>query len=132
METMATRVRELERMGFAAFEAGRYGEAEEAFRWAAVAAPEDPDAWIGLGSALAKQGRNEEAALVFAMGAVAAPDDAWPVLLAAEAHMAVGERAKARDALDWVEALAGHGKVDPEQQEIARGLLARVVGREAP
>jgi len=130
MTTAGTKARELQAIGFTAFEAGRIQQAEEAFRLAAVVAPEEPDAWLGLGSALAQQGRAEEAAMVFAMAAIAAPDDAWPPLLAAEAHLAAGNLGKAIDALDWVGALVERGKVDRLQLAAATALQARC-GRDA-
>lgn len=125
MNTPSIQARRMERAGFAAFEAGRIQEAEEAFRLAAIVAPERTDAWIGLGSALACQERHQEAAIVFAIGAISAPEDAWPVLLAAEAHLALGQSDQVRGALAWVDGLADRGKVNAEQEGAARALRAR-------
>ncbi len=125
MSTMR-QARDLERLGFAEFDAARYARAEEAFRLAAIAAPESEDAWLGLGASLAKQARFEEAAMVYGMAAIAAPTDAWPPLLAAEAWLAGGEPSKARDALEYVREMDKCGSASIDQLEVARALEVQV------
>lgn len=113
--------------GFALYESGRAGQAEEVFRAAVVCDPANEDAWIGLGCSLDEQERHAEAAMVFGLAAATASSSgAWPTLLAAEALLACGEEAKARGALAWFEELERAGMVAEQQRTMAAQIRTRL------
>lgn len=123
--TREARAQKLTDLGFMLFGEGRWEEAATAFRTAAVANPDDEDAWLGLGSALVRQERFEDAAIVLGTAAaIARSSGAWPTLLAVEALLGSGDVRRAQQAMAWFDALEASGGVDEEQRTMARSVRA--------
>ena len=125
--TLQDRARRLTDLGFARFQEERFADAESCFRTAAVANPEDEDAWIGLGASLMKQERAADAAIVFGTAAaIARSNGVWPTLLAAEALLQAGELERAAQAMAWFDHLEATAELGEPERDLGRTLRARI------
>lgn len=75
--------------------AGRYREAEQAFRRALAIDPDLPEAWHNLGLVLRRSGRDDEAGQAFARVLALNPRATGAAILLAELHQRAGRRREA-------------------------------------
>ncbi len=110
---------ELIRKAEAALDAGNVAEAERLFGQATVVKPASGSAWYGKGQAFSRQEEWDKALRCFAIATKFDPNhgNAWVGLAAAHVHL--GDKEKAREALAKGEAL---GADHPKVAEIQRAL----------
>jgi type III secretion system low calcium response chaperone LcrH/SycD len=87
-------------IGFNLYNQGKYAEAEPLFQFACLYGSTRPHYWLALGNCRTMLTKYEAAIEAFGFAYLFDSDNAWPLIQTATCHLALGDKANAKDALE--------------------------------
>jgi type III secretion system low calcium response chaperone LcrH/SycD len=99
-------------IGFNLYNQGKYADAEPLFQFASLYGGTQPHYWLALGNCRLMLAKYEAAIEAFGFAYLFDSDNVWPLIQTATCHLALGDKANAKDALELADKTAETSKPD--------------------